>query len=347
MTGISKCINCSLCVQVCSYMNDDIAVQNNVHDSYAAWSNDENVRLVCSSGGVGFEFGKEMLSRGYKVVGVRYNVKASRAEHYISTTENELEDTIGSKYIQSYTLDAFKSIDLKSKYLIIGTPCQIDSFRRYIRKMKKEDNFVLMDFFCHSVPSMLMWRMYLEKIKDKVGDIEYVSWRNKLSGWHDSWSMAVDSKKKTWHESYNIFIKGGGNEYNSKKSNGDLFYKLFLGDFCSNPACSKNCKFKYDQSSADIRIGDFWGNTFKDNEDGVSAVVAFTEKGKNLIESSDCYLQRFPFETVAEGQMKNNIIPAYTSGIVRFFLRHNVDFSHFVLWRIVILIEIILKKVLK
>lgn len=59
----------------------------------------------------------------------------------------ELIPSIGSKYIQSYTVDGFKAIDRKQKYLVTGTPCQIDSFRRYIRKFKKEENFILMDFF--------------------------------------------------------------------------------------------------------------------------------------------------------------------------------------------------------
>lgn len=69
-------------------------------------------------------------------------------------TVEELIPSIGSKYIQSYTEEAFKKIDRKQKYLVTGTPCQIDSFRRFIRKFRCEDNFILMDFYCHCVPSM-------------------------------------------------------------------------------------------------------------------------------------------------------------------------------------------------
>ena len=59
------------------------------------------------------------------------------------------------------------SINKKEKYLVTGTPCQIDSFRKYIKKFRVEDNFVLMDFFCHGVPSKLVWDKYITE-KEKT-----------------------------------------------------------------------------------------------------------------------------------------------------------------------------------
>ena len=55
------------------------------------------------------------------------------------------------------------------------------------------------------------------------------------------------------------FIKGEKSYYNKKRSEGDLFYKFFLGNMCLGRACYKDCKFKYLNSAADIRIGDLWG----------------------------------------------------------------------------------------
>lgn len=88
-------------------------------------------------------------------------------------------------------------------------------------------------------------------------------------------------------------------------SQGDKFYKLFLGDCALGPQCFFKCKYKFDQSAADIRIGDFWGDTYKDNEDGVSAVIAFSNKGKEIIESTNCILKKYPFIVATEGQMRN------------------------------------------
>ena len=308
ITGESRCTDCGLCVDVCSYSHADLALKDACIKSYAGWSNDAAVRRKCSSGGIGFELGRKAIEKGYKVCGVRYDVEKNRAEHYIATNIEELIPSIGSKYIQSYTVDGFRDIDLKQKYLVTGTPCQIDSFRRYVRRFKKEDNFVLMDFFCHGVPSMLMWKKYVEWAEKQVGRLTYVSWRNKFTGWHDSWAMAIDGTEKgeavNWHDSYNLLIRGKKSYLNSRLSQGDMFYRLFLSDACLGKACYEKCKFKYDRSSADIRIGDCWGNAYRENEEGVSAIITFTEKGHELLKMCDCELKEHPFEIVAEGQMK-------------------------------------------
>lgn len=320
ITDSDKCTNCGLCLEVCAFAHKELANNNSEPiKSYAAWSKEYAVQRKCSSGGVGYELGRTLLRQGYEVCGVRYNVDNNRAEHYIASTPEELIPAIGSKYIQSYTVDGFRAIDRKKKYLVTGTPCQIDSFRRYIRKFKVEDNFVLMDFFCHSVPSMLAWKQYLHIVEQTTGKVNYVSWRNKRTGWHDSWAMGIDgentAEKVNWHDSYNLLIRGKKTYLYSRLSQGDIFYNLFLGDFCCNKACQKDCKYKYNRSSADIRIGDLWGKTYCKNEDGVSALVAFTDKGGNIIHQLNCNLVEHPFEVVAEGQMKQNCHTAHLAAI--------------------------------
>lgn len=222
ITNPDECTDCGLCVDVCSYCHDDLALVNPQITSYAAWSKDAYVRRKCSSGGVGFEVGKTIISEDGKVCGVRYNAEKNIAEHYVASTIEELIPSIGSKYIQSYTVDGFcdiigqlrqaKKQGENPTYLVTGTPCQIDSFRRYAQKFKMEDNFILLDFFCHGVPSKLMWDKYVSHMEKKVGKLTYVSWRNKFTGWHDSWAMAIDGEEKgepvDWHESYNLLIRG-------------------------------------------------------------------------------------------------------------------------------------------
>lgn len=309
ITNLERCTDCGLCAEVCSFSHRELSVQNMPVASYGAWSNDHQARRKCSSGGVGFELGRYLLGEGYKVCGVRYDAEKERAEHYIATTIEQLVQSAGSKYIQSYTVDGLKAIDRKQKYLVTGSPCQIDSFRRYIRKFRCEDNFVLMDFFCHGVPSMLAWQKYCKWVETKVGKITYASWRNKFTGWHDSWAMSINGEEKCgdkvdWHDSYNMLIRGKKGFLNSRLSQGDMFYKLFLSDACLGKACYEHCKFKYDQSSADVRIGDAWGKHYANNEDGVSAAIAFTDKGKSILNACDVTLEEIPFDVAAEGQMK-------------------------------------------
>ena len=192
----SKCIDCGLCLSVCSFNHDDTALKDPQLKSYGAWSKDPKVRRKCSSGGVAFEIGKTLLNDGYKVCGVKYNIDANRAEHYIASNLVELISSVGSKYLQSYTIPGFLNINKKEKYLVTGTPCQIDSFRRFIQKFHCEDNFLLMDFFCHCVPSMWAWKAYIKMLEPKIGKVTYASWRNKFAyGWHDTWLMGIDGEK--------------------------------------------------------------------------------------------------------------------------------------------------------
>ena len=326
-----KCIECGICLDVCAFNHKELALspEEVKIESWAAWSNDEAIRSKCSSGGIGFEIGKQLIERGYQAVGCRYDIKEQRAEHYIATTVDEFVQSIGSKYIQSYTEEAFKQVKRKEgKYLITGTPCQIDSFRRMIRKFRCEDNFILMDFYCHCVPSLYAWKAYIKMLEPKIGKVTYASWRNKFEyGWHDSWLMGMEgdktSKPVDWHDSYNQLIREKRTYIQSRKSQGDLFYKLFLGDICIGPQCEKQCKYKYDQSSADIRIGDLWGNVYKDDEKGVSALVSFTSKGEKIINDlKNVTLVKHPLDIVAEGQMKKNSTSKTMSPLIMYVLRN-------------------------
>lgn len=288
----SSCTNCGLCISVCSYNDDNISiVSSSIIKQYATWSNDELIRKSCSSGGIGFELGSSLIKQGYNACGVKFNPELNRAEHFNASTIEEFLPSIGSKYIQSYTLTGFSEFVKGEKYFISGTPCQIDSIRRYIKKCNIEDDFVLMDFFCHGVPSMNLWKKYTDEIEKQTGKILDASWRSKLTGWHDSWCISINGDKEV--------------SYRSLLSKGDMFFKFFLSDTCLGKACYDRCKYKYEKSAADIRIGDLWGTKYKQNKEGVSALLVLTEKGNEIITNLDnCSFVEEPLSVVAEGQMK-------------------------------------------
>ena len=300
ITHPDKCTDCGLCTSVCAFFHNERSAELSPIGCYAAWSSNSEIRHKCSSGGASYELSRHLLKHGFKICGVKYNPETNRAEHYIAKSAEELDASIGSKYIQSYTVDAFRAVNRNEKYLIIGTPCQIDSFRRYIRLFKKEENFILMDFFCHGVPTMHLWDKYSQWVRQQIGEGEfsYVSWRNKAKGWHNSWVMNIGNAK--------------GNKVISIATKGDMFYRMFLSDTCLGKQCYENCKYKYDKSAADIRIGDMWGNKFRNNEAGVNAVISFTPIGEKLLNQTETlHIEPYKFTTVAEGQMKTS--PHYPS----------------------------------
>jgi len=309
------CIKCGLCLSVCAYSDDKLLDSNDKEvNGYAAWSNDVHVRRKCSSGGISFELGIHLINQGYKACGVRFNPELNRAEHFMASETIEFIPSIGSKYIQSYTVPGFSKLNRSDKFLVTGTPCQIDSIRRFIRKLKIEENFVLVDFFCHGVPSMNMWEKYTKMVEKKIGKICYASWRNKITAWHDSWIIGIESENE-WNNEVNnndkqgnldVLIKKNRNfSYTSSFREGDLFYYFFLKDLCLGRACYDKCKYRYDQSAADIRIGDLWGRKYSNDEKGVSALLVFTELGNKIISQLDrCTIIKEDLSVVTEAQDK-------------------------------------------
>lgn len=307
-----KCINCGLCLKICAFNHKDVSKEGGIYlRAFAAHSNNEIIRQRCSSGGIGFEVGRLLIQRGYNACGVRYNPELRRAEHFIAKTSEEFQPSVGSKYIPSFSSDTFASINKKEKNFVTGTPCQIDSFRRMIQHFKVEDKFVLMDFFCHGVPSLLLWDKYLSEVESEIGETTFVSWRNKTTGWQDSWAMCadIDAESSDWHNSYNLMIREKKHFYQSRMTGGDLFFKFFLGNYCLNECCYKDCKYKMCSSAADIRIGDLWGKTYASDNKGTSGVVTFTLKGFETIselKETRCSINEISIETVIEGQMKHS-----------------------------------------
>ena len=312
---IDKCTSCGLCLDVCAYNSNDVIKTNEFKvKSYAGWSRNPEVTHTCSSGGIGYELAKHLVENGYKACCARYNAKKGIVEHYIANTVIELQESKCSKYLQSFTIEGFRNLDRKSKYFITGTPCQIDSIRRYIRRLRIEDNFILMDFFCHGVPSNLMWRKYLKGIQRQIGKPSNVSWRSKKYGWHDSWVIMAENIEAT-----------GGNipiQYESNLSKGDLFYKMFLLNNCLGKACYSHCKYKMASSASDIRIGDLWGTKYEKNNTGVNGILALTPKGDRILnEMTSIELVKEPYEVVTEGQMKKSPKKTYLYYIDLFLLR--------------------------
>ena len=308
-----KCTECGLCLSVCAHNSADLPAREREEiKSFAAWSKDHLTRLKCSSGGVGMEIARAALSQGFKPVLCRFDVRENRAEHYLAENEDALLASAGSKYIPSFTVPGFSKLNRREKFLVSGTPCQIDSLRRWARKMRCEDNFVFLDFFCHGAPSMNLWKKYSAMQKKHVGELEEVSWRNKATGWHDSWAMGFRGGKPgeriVWNESYCMFLREKKTFSYSRLTRGDVFYKFFLGDVCFGRACYETCKYKKGTSSADIRIGDLWGRKYAKDEDGVSVVLSFTERGDAMLRSlaGTVEFHEEDFETATEGQMPRN-----------------------------------------
>ena len=262
-----KCIDCGKCLKVCPKFIDNPSI-NKFEDLplYASWSLDSSVQQSCSSGGIAFEIAKYGLNNGYKIAGVIYDYTEQKAKTIIVANLNDLELLKGSKYLQSDCSKTFDEI-IKSndKLIVFGTPCQIAGLSLIAKQNNCRDKLILIDFFCHGVPTYLIWNKFLEYIKKekKIEKITNLNFRSKKYGWHN-FTMRVNE----------FFIK----------ENKNPFYTMFFSNLLLNDACY-SCKTKGSFEFADIRIGDFWGATFDNREDGISTLIPITNKGKGIVET--------------------------------------------------------------
>lgn len=270
------CNDCGLCTTVCYKFDSSVKMTTEEglkqKPLFSAWATDDDIVRNTTSGGIGDLLAHQLLNDGYKVVGVVYNEDGIRAEHRIATKEDELDSFRGSKYIQSYTFDAFKEVVLNcrnEKYAVFGTPCQIYALNRMSAQRKVRDQFFFVDLYCHGCPSLHAWTKYQSAIKKSIGvnRFDSVTFRSKIRGWGSLYIVEAKLEGKT--------------VYVGKKAN-DKFYELFFSEHILNGACY-DCLLRSTLKYTDVRVGDFWGHKFLNNLRGVSAISISTPKGGEII----------------------------------------------------------------
>ncbi len=285
-----RCVDCGLCSGSCSALSQASASDNKAAGVFAGWSDDGGTRLSTSSGGVGYELAKACVGGGGVFCGARYDAAGRRTEHYLSHTPAEAEQSKGSKYMQSDSAAGLRgALAQKGRTMVAGTPCQIASVRNYLNlRGGGGDNFLLVDFFCFGVPSLNLWKKYVAGRKDTLGRADRVTFRDKAAGWHDSYRIRG--------------LRGDETVYLSERD--DLYFKFFLRRYVQSTPCY-TCPFRGENSAADIRLGDMWGDKYAADGEGVSVVAAMTEKGLAALRGLDgVTLCPETVETGIGGQLK-------------------------------------------
>ena len=182
----TRCVNCSLCEKVCPQLNVEALSLDNA-DLYAAYVSDTKERMGSSSGGTAYCLANYGVHNGYGVCSVIMNYEMLRAEHKVFMPGEKVDALKGSKYLQSNTsalTDVIVKLqsDKDLKFIVFGTPCQVAGYNQVLRRKKLRDRVILVDIFCHGVPSNLLWRKYLkcfEKKKVREYDIMSIIFRDK------------------------------------------------------------------------------------------------------------------------------------------------------------------------
>ncbi len=301
-----RCTNCGLCTKVCYKFDAEVKVTTPAEEDKievrSAQNKSDMLLKKVTSGGVADALAKELIMQGFTCIGVTYNDSLHRAEHTVATTTEDTDAFRGSKYIQSYSIDALKELVKNArttKFAVFGLPCHIYAVHKFLIMRKLRDNCVLVDLFCHGCPSMLVWNKYEQDIKNRVGSKRFddVQFRSKVKGWG----------------AYHISVNIDGKEAFVSTPKNDEFYSLFFSDMVLNDACA-DCKLRSTMEYTDIRLGDFWGKKFQNDRKGVSAVAVVTERGKQLF---DAIKDKFLTEdsTMKEVLLKQSYGKVYTPNL--------------------------------
>ena len=122
---------------------------------------------------------------GGKVFGAKFSDDFSIIHSWTDNVE-DLKEFRGSKYVQSAINESLKECEkfLKEGTLVLftGTPCQIQGLRKFLRK--DYDNLLTVDIICHGVPSVLMWKKYIDFHEKRAGSkVVKTGFRRKDCGW--------------------------------------------------------------------------------------------------------------------------------------------------------------------
>jgi coenzyme F420-reducing hydrogenase beta subunit len=279
-----KCIECELCVKVCSFHdNYDKSLNFDTPLVFGARHKNINEVKTSRSGAAFIAISDIILETGGIVYGVGYENHLYVC-HKRATTRQERDEFKGSKYVQSDLRKTFIQIkqDLKDgkHVLFSGTPCQTSGLNSFIGK-KLRSNLILVDIVCHGVPSPYIWKDYINYYETKFKkEIKTFNFRDKVEyGWkaHKETFILEDEQKIKVKYSPFSFLFG--------KS-------LILRQSCGH------CHFCNIHRPSDITLADFWGwekSNLDINKDdlGLSLLLINTSKGLDLFNKARVSLMTF------------------------------------------------------
>lgn len=279
--NLNTCIDCGRCEQVCP-INKEIIAPYMMKEAYFFINKIEYDRNLSSSGGFFKALADEIIKRGGVVFGAAFTSDFI-VEHKMVDNIDDMYQLMGSKYVQSNTKNTYREVKKYIKedkwILYSGTPCQIAGLFEYLGE-KKYEKLITLDVFCHGVPSLMVWKKYLEDYHNSEA-IRYVQFRYKGKGW---WQMGLRIQLE--HSEYYQPIRNGKDEY----------IRTFLKDISLNEECY-DCKFRSKNKFSDFFIGDAWNinkvKTNMDDDRGITTVIVNSEKGLQLMkiiaESHHCF----------------------------------------------------------
>ncbi|WP_104091167.1 Coenzyme F420 hydrogenase/dehydrogenase, beta subunit C-terminal domain [Arthrobacter sp. GMC3] len=235
--------------------------------AWEAWATDPVIRQMGSSGGTLTALSMWLLQTGQasQVIGAQADPENARRSITVQIISKEQAlAASGSRYAPASNAADPEALELDTAF--VGKPCEASAIRALSeRKYGPNNGPVLLSFFCAGTPSQHATdRLVSELVPGE--DAEIVDLRYRGNGWPGDFSITCS-------------------DGTTKAMSYDDSWGSYLG-----PTTQWRCKICPDGvgESADITAGDFWradenGYPLFSDQAGISALLARTERGRDLV----------------------------------------------------------------
>lgn len=270
----TKCINCGACERVCQ-ANQIVDNFKKPTEWYQGWASEQGIREKASSGGAATAIMRAFIKSGGIVCSCTY--KEGYFGFEFAEQISEIEQFTGSKYIKSNPNNVYGKIKnlLKKgeKVLFIGLPCQVAAVKNFVG-IKLMEHLYTIDLICHGTPSPQIMDIFLKQYGTDLKSQSSFTFRDK-----DMFQVSVSGK------------------YIVQKGAADRYSIAFLNSLIYTENCY-SCKYARLERISDITLGDSWGSELEltERKKGLSLVLVQTEKGKEILENAEMYLENVDLE---------------------------------------------------
>ncbi len=222
-----------------------------------------------------------------------------RVRHVPAETLEEAKRFRKSKYVQSETGDCFRQVkralDGGRRTVFFGTPCQAAGLLAVLGCRPK--NLLTVDFYCHGVPSPLLFSKYVLHLENRLGGrLLSLDFRDKTNGW-GVWFSAKSTNRSAL-----------------RRADEDPFMIWFLSHHAIRESCL-HCPFRGKRHVSDLTVGDYWNycqtKQERNNASGISKVLVNTARGLEALRrvQSDLELEEREFSDKELGSAEPLPVP--------------------------------------
>ncbi|MDX9701934.1 MAG: polysaccharide pyruvyl transferase family protein [Candidatus Auribacterota bacterium] len=285
----AACTLCGVCLRMCpgfdifpeTFRNrqiDNIVSQENCAAAYTVFSKDDKIRYEGTSGGfithlLCLLLQDNLYDAAFVLPFDTFDGKQAMLQPVADTAI--ILASAGSKYVPASVENIISALrhNKNTRYIIVGTSCQIDGIKQYINEFKLSDsNLFFCGILCHRTFNYNAIRFYEDMFRDKKNErLTSIRFRTKEQlGWPGGTKLTFSSGKEK--------IVGQNIRKECKK-----YFQLNRCLFCFN-------KFN---RQADIACGDCYVPEDK-NPKGSSNILIRTQKGMDIFKKYQSYFVSEP-----------------------------------------------------